>query len=177
MYNIYVYLNVSHKPLITKMKIFVSHAISDQTFIHGLKNKLEPFGITLFVAEHYQELQYSITEKIETMIRQCDVALILLTDKGFNSNFVQQEIGYIKSCNKPSLKVVQVGIENKLTGFIYGHDYLSHDPDQPEKTLEKIKAILLQYWNIENERKSKETKIGLGILAGIIVLGLSSGDN
>lgn len=180
------------------MKIFVSHALTDQDLIKEVKNTLEPHGITLFIAEHYQDLKLSITQKIENMIKQCDVALILLTKNGYNSQFVQQEIGYIKSCQKPSLQVVQIGLEKKITGFIYGHDYITHDPTQPQATLEAIKRSLLSYWRkvekkriekqeaiifrqrelevirLENERKANEAKIGIGILAGLLVLGITS---
>lgn len=180
------------------MKIFVSHALTDQDLIKGVKNTLEPHGIALLIAEHYQELQLSITQKIENMIRQCDVALILLTNNGYNSNFVQQEIGYIKSCRKPSLQVVQAGLEEKITGFIFGHDYILHNPAKPQITLDRIKGILLNYWQqveqrrieqqrafilqqrqletirFENEEKSNAAIIGISVLAGLLVLGIAS---
>lgn len=177
------------------MKLFVSHALSDQNIINGIKTSLEPYGVTLFVAEHYTNLSGTITDKIEQMIKSCDVALILLTDDGFNSRFVQQEIGYIKSSNKALLQVVQIGLENQITGFTYGHDYLVHDPQNPEITLESIKLSLLTYWrqveqdkllhqqNLnrhfqsvkeENERQANEAKIAFAVLAGILVLGLSN---
>lgn len=105
------------------MKIFVSHSLNDNNLIQVLKQNLEPKGIILLLAEHYQELTGTITQKIENMILTCDVALVLLTENGFNSNFVQQEIGYINSCKKPLLAVVQSGLQNKITGFQYGKDY------------------------------------------------------
>ena len=155
------------------MKIFVSHSLGDASLINDLISKLSPYGITLLIAEHNIDLRFSITTKIENMIRQCDVALVLLTENGFNSNFVQQEIGYITSCNKPALNVVEKGIEPKISGFIFGHDYLLHDPQSPDITLERIKNILLQHWATESQRKNKEANIGLSILAGLLVLGLS----
>ncbi len=174
------------------MNIFVSHSLKDQKLISDLKNKLEPLGVSLSIAEHNIDLIHSISEKIEILIRDCDVALILLTNDGFNSNFVHQEIGFIKSINKPSIKVVEKGLENRITGFIYGHDYILYEPANPEIALESTKNALLDHWNnIEKnriaqynlklkeemllaEKKDKEAKIGLGILAGLIILGLAS---
>lgn len=176
------------------MKIFVSHSLKDQQLINDLKRKLEPLGIVLAIAEHHIDLKQTITSKIEQLISQSDIALFLLTQEGNNSNFVQQEIGYIKKCGKPSLIVVQKGYESKVTGFIYGHDHIIYDPTQPDTTLEKIKEVLLKYWRqveqkmfrqlqqkiasnkIEAERKEKEAKIGFGILAGLLVLGLINSD-
>ncbi len=182
------------------MKIFISHAIIDQALIKSIKQTLEPHSLTLFIAEHYVDLKQSITEKIEKMIRQSDVALILLTENGFNSKFVQQEIGYIKSLRKPYLQLVQTGIENKITGFNYGRDYISLDLNQPNIALEKVKNALLNYWKKQQKRrrqkilaKQKELEkqkrlreleelrikqqqqesqaiISLGILAGLLIL-------
>jgi hypothetical protein len=124
------------------MKIFVSHSLKDKTLIQALKSTLEPIGITLFIAEHYEDLENTITQKIENMIWQCDVALILLTTNGYKSNFVQQEIGYIKSCNKPSLQIVQCGLENKISGFMYGKSYVEYDPLQPNLAVEKNQTFI-----------------------------------
>ncbi|MBK9730021.1 MAG: toll/interleukin-1 receptor domain-containing protein [Chitinophagaceae bacterium] len=127
------------------MKIFVSHALIDHELINSIKKTLEPHGIALLVAEHYEDLQRTITEKIENMIKTSDIALILLTENGFNSNFVQQEIGYIKSLNKPYLQIVQVGIDKKITGFNFGKGYILYDPNQPQKALENMSRSLLMY--------------------------------
>lgn len=178
------------------MKIFVSHSLKDQELIKGVKTTLEPHGITLFIAEHNFDMQQTITQKIETMIRNCDVALILLTKKAFNSKFVQQEIGYINSCRKPFLQVIEIGLEKKITGFNFGRDYIAHDPTLPIETLNKIKNSLLAFWRkieqqridqeqtqlrqqlenirLQNEKRDNEAKIAIGILAGLLVLGLSS---
>ena len=102
------------------MKIFISHSLADQNLIREFKNTLEPHNITLLIAEHYNNLENNITEKIENMIRESDVALILLTENGFASHFVQQEIGYIKSQKIPYLQLVELGFENKIKGFNYG---------------------------------------------------------
>jgi len=184
------------------MKIFISHALADQDLIKGVKQSLEPHGLTLFIAEHYEDVERTITEKIENMIRQSDVALILLTKNGYKSVFVQQEIGYIKSQNIPYLQVVQTGLEQKIKGFNYGKDYVLLDPTQPNLALEKVKRSLLSYWQkkdeehrqkliarqrqqqeiylrqLEEKRKKDEAaaKLVLGGLATFLVLGLLSGN-
>jgi nucleoside 2-deoxyribosyltransferase len=117
------------------MKVFISHALTDQDILKRIKETLEPHGLQLNIAEHYVDIERSITQKIENMIIQSDIALILLTQNGFNSHFVQQEIGYIKSLNKPFIQVVQSGFENKIKGFNYGHDYFELDPNHPNIVL------------------------------------------
>lgn len=176
------------------MRIFVSHAIKDSKLINDLKSNLEPHGLELLIAEHHPDIKYStITEKIENMIKSSNVALFLLTKNGFNSNFVQQEIGYIRSSKIPHLQVVEKGIEKKITGFIYGKGYIEYSPDDPNKTIFQIKDTLLKYWDDENERKrkidyknkkirqikrmeqerkDKQLSVGIGIIAGALIIGL-----
>lgn len=177
------------------MKIFVSHAIKDNKLINKLKSALEPHGLKLLIAEHYSDIEYStITDKIENMIKTSNVALFLLTKNGFNSKFVQQEIGYIKSLKIPSLYVVEKGIEKEITGFNYGKGYIQYSPDELQTTIDKIKRSFLNHWKHLEAKKQEqiklkqvkqrqlmlqkqkeqeqELKVGLGILAGILVLGL-----
>lgn len=143
------------------MKIFVSHAIKDNKLIDDLKLAVEPHGLQLLLAEHYSDMNHStITEKIETMIAESNVALILLTENGFN----------------------------------YGKGYIEYDPQEPETAIDKIKRYLIDYWENqiptkqqelehqtkqvqlklqrEKEKEQQVLKIGLGILAGILVLSM-----
>ncbi len=189
------------------MKIFISHALADRDLIKSVKQTLEPHGLTLFIAEHYEDLERTITDKIENMIKQSDVALILLTKNGYKSVFVQQEIGYIKSLEIPYLQVVQTGFEKKIKGFNYGKGYVLFDPEQPNLALDKVKRSLLTYWQkkdekrrqklierqqelqrqqqvkflrpLEEKRKKDEVaaKIAIGGLATLLVLGLLSGNS
>jgi len=179
------------------MKIFVSHAMKDAKLINDLKLVLEPHGLKLLIAEHHSDIDYStITEKIEKMIASSDVALFLLTNDGFNSIFVQQEIGYIKSLKMPSLQLIEKGLEKRITGFNFGKGYIEYSPSEPQVAIDKIKRSLLSHWNkqqlIKQEqskqipvkqlqvmvKKQKEEeqmmKVGLGILAGVLVLGMIS---
>ncbi|MFK5108432.1 hypothetical protein ACI394_28210, partial [Klebsiella pneumoniae] len=89
----------------------------------------------------------NITDKIESMINNCHLALILLTENGYNSHFVQQEIGYINSKRKPYLQIVQEGFQQKIKGFNYGKGYILIDPANPTTAIEKAKRIILDYWN------------------------------
>jgi len=175
------------------MKIFVSHAIKDSNLINDLKSALEPRGLQLLIAEHHSDINYStVTDKIEKMINTSNIALILLTNNGFNSNFVQQEIGYIKSAKIPYLQIIEKGLEKKITGFNYGKGYIEYSPESPQTTIDKIKQSLLDHWikqiqfeiaqinqkkaidlKLKQQKEQEQAlKIGLGLLAGILVLGM-----
>ena len=163
------------------MKIFVSHAISDKKLIGRLSISLKPYGITLLIAEHSVSMSVSVTTKIEKMINTCDAALILLTKNGFNSSFVQQEIGYLTKAKKPMLKVIEKGFEKKITGFIYGHDFINYDPKNPDDAIKKITNKFNAYYKkIKEKEKEKNTDLlfgfGIGLLVGVLILSPDSND-
>lgn len=173
------------------MKIFVSHSLNDKELVDRLHCSVKPYGITLYVAEHYVDMHNSITSKIESMIKSCDAAVILLTKNGCDSKFVQQEIGYLKSLNKPSLNVVEKEYEKAITGFIYGHDYIPYDPQKPNDTIAKVTNLLVNHnkalqekqemekVKVKADKESKNALIGIGLLVGslFVVAALSSSDN
>ena len=175
------------------MKVFISHALTDQDILKRIKETLEPHGLQLNIAEHYEDIERNITSKIENLIIQSDIALILLTQNWFNSHFVQQEIGYIKSLKKPFIQVVQSGLEKEIRGFNYGYDYFELDPNQPNIALEKVKRRILNYWKkrraeeaeielqkqlmrIKNENDDIKTKLVVGGLVTLLFLGIVNSD-
>ena len=176
------------------MKIFISHAISDKKLIQTLINSISPLGIQLLVAEHYISTRSNITTKIEQFIDKSDLAIILLTENGFNSNFVHQEIGYIRKARKPLIQIVENGHENKITGFIYGRDYLKYDPKNPDLLVDQLRNLLIKIRNQKLKaahqkkiqqvnanraliaQKKKQENITFGVLAGILALTFASED-
>lgn len=125
-----------------------------KNFIDNFKSK----GLNLFIAEHQYDTLNTISKKIEKLIRDSDFAIILLTKNGFNSNFVQQEIGYINSCNISHIQFVEKGFENKISGFEYGKEFISFDPVNPYKEINKVKNIVIKQWN-DKVKKQEEKEI------------------
>lgn len=169
------------------MKIFISHAIKDGALLQHIESILKPFGLTLLIAEHHFELHSTISDKIRVMIDSCDLGLVLLTENGFNSGFVREEIGHLDAKGKPIILVIEKGYEQKYSGFMYGHDFVSLDPVNPIIALEKIKGIMLSYWRKlqaeenkklqlaaeEQARVNRNGLIAIGILAGLLILGVN----
>jgi hypothetical protein len=140
------------------MKLFISHAIRNKQLLETLRINLEPYGIELLIAEHFEDLENDVTRKIENLIEVCDIALILLTEEGYNSVFVQQEIGYLLKAKKPYLQLIQKGIQIK--GFNYGKGGIELDPENHEIAISKTRKILLNYWQkMQNDRIKKNREI------------------
>ncbi len=147
------------------MKLFISHAIKDKEFLKMLQRDLEFYNIELFIAKHYEDLERDITDKIKYMIDQSDAALIILTKNGFNSSFVQQEIGYLVKSKKPYLQLIEPEIRNKITGFNYGKGGIDLDIENPDLTIAKVRKSLLNYWTKKKQKDKEQTMKVLGVLA------------
>lgn len=154
------------------MKVFLSHAIHDKELVNRLKNKCAVCGLELLIAEHTYAVDKTITQKIELMIKESKIALFLLTAKGNESKFVQQEIGYAKSLNKPSIYLVQVG--SQTTGFAYGHDYIEFDPEQPDIAIKKAISSMVSHLNNMIEKQKEDNKVFGLLIGGLIGLALLS---
>lgn len=156
--------------------------MKDHSLLTGIQNSLQSYGIDLLIAEHKIDLLNSISDKIKAMITECHLGLVLLTKHGFNSGFVREEIGFLEAKGKPSLLIIEKGLEKEYSGFKFGHEFIVLNPDRPSIAEEKIKSALVDYWKkmcemnrqIEiqkAERERQQALIGLGIVAGIIILG------
>lgn len=152
------------------MKVFLSHSLTDKKLIQDLKASCAKQGLQLLIAEHVLDLHKTITEKIELMIREASVALFLLTQKGDDSKFVHQEIGYAKSLNKPALYIVQKG--KAITGFAYGNDFIELDPENPSIAIKKAVNRLTKYWENMNQIEEERRNAGMLIvgLIGVVLL-------
>lgn len=154
------------------MKVFLSHSIADKDLIAAFKKRCDKKGLQLLIAEQMLSVDQTITDKIESMIRDSKVALFLLTTNGNDSKFVQQEIGYVQSIKKPAIYIVQKG--NQVTGFAYGRDYIELDSERPDLAIGKAINRLQLHWDKlkETEKKEKQT-VGI-LIAGLIALVLIS---
>ena len=156
------------------MKVFLSHAISDKLLINHLKRSCDKNGLQLLIAEHTTSVSRTITEKIKNLIANSEIALFLLTKQGTNSKFVQQEIGYIESLQKPALFIVEKGEQKFITGFAYGKDFIELDTENPDIAIKKAIARLITHWQKINAMKEKERENAALFIAGLIGLVLIS---
>ncbi len=126
------------------MKIFVSHSLKDKELLAAIQDNLGLHGFELLIAEHTLDFDRSISEKIKELIYQCDVGLILLTEYGFNSRFVSEEIGYLEAKGKPIIRIIQKGLSNQYSGFKYGTDYIELDPEDPNLAQDLLAESMLK---------------------------------
>ena len=159
------------------MKVFLSHSIKDKQLILKMKAHCQAKGMQLLVAEHSISLNKSITEKIKAMIKESQVVVFLMTKNGFNSKFVQQEIGYVESLGRARLFIVEKGQQQQITGFHFGHDYIELDPINPNIAIKKAINRLLLHWSKLIQIKKKQEKDAALVIASVVGFGLLFGSD
>lgn len=149
--------------------VFISHSSRDQGLVISLANLLSKFGVEVFVAEWYLSPGESLDRKVFREIKNSDCIVVLLTQNGARSNWVQQEIGYALKANKPLIPLVEKGIDVKDLGALQGKEYIEYDPYQPYQALIRA-STYVRSLKLKKEEQEKTLLVAGGILAFLLLL-------
>jgi len=149
-------------------KVFISHSTQDRGLVISLANLLSKFGLKVSVAEWYLAPGERIDKKVLEQIQKSDCVIVLLTQNGIRSNWVQQEIGYSLKSKKTVIPIVEKGIDSKDLAALQGREYIEYDPSQPQQALIKtstyVKSLKLK------KEKQEKTLLVLGVLLAFLLL-------
>jgi hypothetical protein len=123
----------------TQFRIFISHISKDKDKATRLKECLEPYGISGFVAHEdiHPTLEWQI--EVERALYAMD-AFIAIHTKGFSESFwTQQEIGFAVG---RGVKIISFKIGEDPTGFISKRQALPHRRRLAEEIAKEIDALL-----------------------------------
>lgn len=129
-------------PTTESFKVFFSHSEADAALTEQISNLLEMLGIHPFVYEYYSAGGINRFDRIKTMIQEAPLFLVLLTDNGLKSQWVNQEIGYAVALNKTPIPILEINptTKERLTsrGFIELHDPILLDPSNESLFMGKL---------------------------------------
>jgi hypothetical protein len=109
--------------------VFISYSSKNLNIVDWARSTLsQPGHIEVFAAEYSIIPSQALNEEIEAAIRACDLFVLLWSHDARGSDYVPQEIGIAKGCNKTILPVV---MEDGLPvpGFISNLKYLAAHRD------------------------------------------------
>lgn len=149
--------------------IFMSHSTRDRGLVITLANLLSTLEMTVFVAEWYLTPDEPLDEKVFTQIDEADCVVVLLTEHGMRSSWVQQEIAYALESGKPIIPLVEKGANPDDVKALEGGEYIEYDPEQTPKALVKATSYVKSL-NLKKEEREKALLIVGGILALILLL-------
>jgi len=87
-----------------------------------------------------------LSEKITRLIDNADFCVVLLTENGVGSAYVNQEVGYIIKSKKALIPLVSKGIPSQKLSLLQGAEYIQIEEDFTKTMknllvwLEKIKS-------------------------------------
>lgn len=87
--------------------VFISHDTNDETLARWLKEQVEAAGHDAWVAEWDYQPGARLTDKVKQNLRDSDAYIVLLTEDGYASPYVQQEAGYAAMSGKLAIALVE----------------------------------------------------------------------
>lgn len=100
------------------MKVFISHAFSDEELAFTLKHILAERGITSYLAQEKPEFGKQLPDKILKSISDSDYVIVIITIKAKESASVQNEIGYALG---KRIRMIIMSEENEYVNPIIGN--------------------------------------------------------
>ena len=151
------------------LKIFLSHSTKDHKLVMALEVYLKSKGILVYIAENDCQAGRSLSNKIIENIEISDYFLVLYTNRGKESGFVNQEIGYwIKAHGYTNfIPLVEKGIIPE--GFLSGREYFEFDPKN-----QNIGLINTINYLEQKKRENDIELFGYNIVLGIGLIGLTA---
>lgn len=151
-------------------KVFISHSVSDLSIVYQLKQWLELNGIETYLAELYPQPGVALADKVASAIDQSDCVIVLITNAGGRSKWVNQEIGYAKAKGKLVIPVVERG--ESLGGFVQGKEYVPFDRANPADAINQLVKYLSGLRATKGDRD--KAIAGLVIFFGLLALAAAS---
>lgn len=150
-------------------KVFISHSSRDQGLVISLANLFSKFGVEVSVAEWYLAPGERIDRKVFREIETSDCIVVLLTQEGIRSTWVQQEIGYALKANRHIIPLVEKGTNVGDLGALQGKDYIEYDSYQPQQALIRL-STYVKSLKLRKEEQEKTLLVAGGILAFLLLL-------
>jgi len=149
--------------------VFISYSTKDLHIANHVRAALSLPGVNVFVAEYSVVPSAPLNGLIEVALRSCDLFVLLWSRNSRASDYVPQEIGIARGCNRTILPVV---LEDGLTvpGFISDLKYLAayRDPAQS--------FAWLQQFVLQNAAQQQQKTAMLVLLSVLGVVALMSSD-
>lgn len=140
--------------------VFLSHNTTDKLLIEQVEHRLWREGIRPYLYQFDSQPGESISKKIQRAIDNSDALVVLITEEGQFSKWLNAEIGYAKKAEIPIIPLVDQRINNPELPFIGDSEYIRINLDNLKDALPLL---------IKNLSKRKLKKY---LTWGIVITGL-----
>jgi hypothetical protein len=141
-----------------KPKVFLSHSLEeDEVYVNVLKKILSPTMNLIVAKEIIANAGETVTIKINKLLKESKIGIILMSDKSYRSPFVNQEIGFLEGIGTSYIIIKTNNFNQQLTGFLYGRADILDWTEDENKLKEQIKQ---SFSNVSQDELNEEiTKI------------------
>lgn len=124
---------------------FISYSIKDSDKVEIIETLLKENDINPIIIANDRMPLKPLAEKVINGIDNCDVFIPLLTEKSYETQWINQEIGYSTAIVKFTFPIVEAEIMTKLKGFINKELDLPYSFDnQNENSFEEVVIKLIR---------------------------------
>lgn len=150
-------------------KVFLSHSTKDKELVSKIEHILSDYGIQVYIAERDYQSGNRLSDKIILKIEYSDYFMLLYSENGKDSHYVNQEIGYRvkKKGYTQMIPLVQKGL--KPDALLEGIEYIEYEPSNLELSIDNVKIYFMNEKRKRSKENLKKGLIGLGIF-GIVIL-------
>ena len=122
--------------------VFLSHSSKNRNLVVDIRDELKKAGVGVYLAEEHLQPGKNLPQKILNKIKSADCMVVLLTDTGVRSQFVNQEIGAAKALNKPIIPMVETKVKRKVGGLLAGLELIIFDKAKPEQAISEVSSYI-----------------------------------
>jgi len=123
--------------------VFVIFAEDDFYIFEKIREYAKEYDIKFQLAGLLPEPEFSLTSKIDELIRDSNLVLVIWSKKSQSSVWVNQEIGFARALNKRIIPFVETGVSTK--GFLIGLEWIEFNGDQLEMGVKELVEYLEYY--------------------------------
>lgn len=116
--------------------VFVIHSEDDFSIFKMIEEQAKSHDIKFLLAELAPEPGLLLSDKIDRLMRESNLVLVIWSTTGQTSIWVNQEIGFVKALNKRIIPFVETGVQPKA--FLVGLEWIEYNKDQPEKGIARL---------------------------------------
>ena len=155
------------------LNVFVSFSEANTWMVDSLERMADTLGVfRLYRFDHDPQPGVQLPAKVKDAIRRADLVLVLLTQAGNASTWVQQEIGIADASNRFIVPVVEKGVSVK--GILEGREHIRLDPSEPASGLVRAARAMekLARLRAAKSRAARGQAVAVGVSLVAVLAGL-----
>jgi hypothetical protein len=144
----------------------------DRELVEHARARMSNLGVEMYTAEHDPRAGEPIHQKILAAIEHSTVVVVLLTSRGYESTYVQQEVGYAKAKKKLVIPIVTSQTKKLDLGMLQGLEYIEADETDPSAALDALDQRVAA---LVRQQQQAQTQTLLVVGAALILILLLAG--